>query len=279
MASQNDDPTAVDSLGSSGGANETPEQAAARKREWLLASLRHINAGRRAVKAPDITLSRAREVWVDWTRAHPDLPALAYDARVLHATFRAFETLENTESSTPAENIADPIGEAPLPSPPPTFAAPAPTGSTMSRKRPFAALAVRRPSPINTGPSHSSSPPLDTPSPQIIPEDKAQSSRPPPSSPQHVEVIIVSSDCSAPSDAQSDVPSPTDSANAHVRLRGRKARRAFTDDEDDAIIKGVQIFGAHDWRRILAVYRDRLRGRDNINIKDRYRVLKKLGRV
>lgn len=28
-------------------------------------------------------------------------------------------------------------------------------------------------------------------------------------------------------------------ANAHVRLRGRKARRAFTDDEDDAIIKGV----------------------------------------
>jgi len=119
MASQNDDPTAVDSLGSSGGANETPEQAAARKREWLLASLRHINAGRRAVKAPDITLSRAREVWVDWTRAHPDLPALAYDARVLHATFRAFETLENTESSTPAENIADPIGEAPLPSPPP----------------------------------------------------------------------------------------------------------------------------------------------------------------
>lgn len=34
-------------------------------------------------------------------------------------------------------------------------------------------------------------------------------------------------------------PARGSAANAHVRLRGRKARRAFTDDEDDAIIKGV----------------------------------------
>lgn len=40
-----------------------------------------------------------REVWLDWTRAHPDLPELAYDARVLHATFREFETLELTVAS------------------------------------------------------------------------------------------------------------------------------------------------------------------------------------
>jgi hypothetical protein len=56
---------------------------------------------------------------------------------------------------------------------------------------------------------------------------------------------------------------------------GPKKRKRFTAEEDQAIMEGVQRFGAGKWSEIKSTYSMELRDRDTIQIKDRYRNMTK----
>ena len=56
---------------------------------------------------------------------------------------------------------------------------------------------------------------------------------------------------------------------------GPKKRKRFTDEEDNAIMKGIDRFGVGKWAEIKSHFPMELRDRGTVQIKDRYRTLAK----
>jgi hypothetical protein len=68
-------------------------------------------------------------------------------------------------------------------------------------------------------------------------------------------------------------------APINIQLPGQQSgpakRKRFTAEEDQAILTGVERFGAGKWTEIKSTFPMELRDRNTVQIKDRYRTLTK----
>lgn len=73
--------------------------------------------------------------------------------------------------------------------------------------------------------------------------------------------------------------STKESTPVQVQMAGQRSgptkRKRFTDEEDRAILQGVERFGIGKWAEIKSHFSMELRDRSTVNIKDRYRTLNK----